>query len=91
MGLFWQRGTWGEGLSSTGDKAAVMLKRPFVLSEVDFEKQKSKPGLFLTLVFVQALNRCFKALVRQFCAIFKSRCRHSCIHSKRQLETSNQI
>lgn len=65
-GLFW----WGAlevgaGVSSLEDKAEVTLKGPFVLSEVDLAKQKSKPGLFLTLFFVQTLNRCFKGLVRE--------------------------
>lgn len=52
-----------------GDKAAVMLKGPFVLSEVDSAKQKSKPGLFLTLVFVQDLFQGTGERV-EFCAIF---------------------
>lgn len=68
----------GAGVSSMGDKAEVMLKGPFVLSEVDLAKQKSKPGLFLTLVFVQALNRYFKGLVRElsFVPSLRNRCRH---------------
>lgn len=39
------------------NKAADVLKEPFVLSEVNFAKQKSKPGLFITLwVLVEHLK-----------------------------------
>lgn len=56
---------WVPGLSSIGDKAPVMLKEPFVLSEVDFAEKKPKATVACnTLGLVQALKVCFKALVR---------------------------
>jgi len=52
-------------LLSIGRKAAVMLKETFVFSEVDFVKEKLKPGFFVSLWdFVQGLKGCFKVLAR---------------------------
>lgn len=36
----------GAGVSSMGDKAEVMLKGPFVLSDVDLAKQNQSQGCF---------------------------------------------